>query len=123
MKLRYRKPLAFSHGIAATFSGVETAPAAAIRGLQEQRLRRQLGYLDARSTFYRRRFRDAGIDVGSIRTIEDLARIPFTTKQDLRASLAAAPPLGEHLAAPLEDVVQIQASSGTTGSPSYVRPD
>jgi phenylacetate-CoA ligase len=118
--MRYRKPLAFSHGIAATFSGVETAPASAIRGLQEQRLRRQLDYLDARSTFYRRRFREGGIDVGSIRTIDDLARIPFTSKQDLRASLAAAPPLGEHLAAPLEDVVQIQASSGTTGSPSYV---
>ena len=118
--MRYRKPLAFSHGIAATFSGVETAPAEAIRGLQEERLRRQIDYLGARSVLYRRRFQEAGIDAAGIRTIEDLARIPFTTKQDLRASLAAAPPLGEHLAAPLEDVVQIQASSGTTGSPSYV---
>ncbi|MEW6645026.1 MAG: AMP-binding protein [Pseudomonadota bacterium] len=118
--MRYRKPLAFSHGIAATFSGVETAPQAAIRSLQEQRLARQIDYLAARSHFYQRRFREAGIDPSRIRRIADLANVPFTTKQELRDSLASAPPLGEHLAAPLEDVVQIQASSGTTGSPSYV---
>lgn len=118
--MRFRKPLAFSHAIGVAFSGVETAPQAAIRGLQKQRLRRQLDYLNARSLFYRRRFREAGIDVERIRSIEDLARIPFTTKQELRDSLAARPPLGEHLAAPMDDVVQIQASSGTTGSPSYV---
>ncbi|OKO86697.1 phenylacetate--CoA ligase [Bradyrhizobium sp. AS23.2] len=106
--------------MAATFSGVETASPSAIRDLQEHRLRVQLDYLAARSAFYRRRFRAANIDVSRIRTIEDLARVPFTTKQDLRDSLAAMPPLGEHLAASLEDVVQIQASSGTTGSPSYV---
>lgn len=116
----YRKPLAFSHAVAATFSGVETAAPAEIRRLQEQRLRRQLDYLAARSNFYRRRFREANVDVSRIRTIEDLACVPFTTKQELRDSLAAMPPLGEHLAASVEDVVQIQASSGTTGSPSYV---
>ena len=99
--MRYRKPLAFSHGVAATFSGVETAEPAAIRALQEQRLARQLEYLAARSHFYQRRFREAGIDVSRIRRIADLAHIPFTTKQELRESLAAAPPLGEHLAAPL----------------------
>lgn len=118
--MRFRKPLVLSHGVGETFSSVETAPQAAIRDLQERRLRRQLEYLDARSRFYRRRFREAGVDIGRVQRIEDLARIPFTLKQELRDSLAAMPPLGEHLAATLEDVVQIQASSGTTGSPSYV---
>ncbi len=116
----FRKPLAFSNAVATTFSGIETAPLGEIRLLQEARLRRQMDYLAERSVFYRRRFAEWGISPGSIRSVEDLASIPFTYKQDLRDSLAAAPPLGEHLAAPIEDVVQIQASSGTTGSPSYV---
>ena len=116
----FRKPLAFSAAVAATFSGVETAPQSDIRALQERRLQRQLRYLGERSLFYRKRFAQWGLAPEDIRTIEDLASIPFTTKQDLRDSLAACPPLGEHLAASLEDVVQIQASSGTTGSPSYI---
>lgn len=116
----YRKPLVFSASVAAAFSGVETAPLGEIRALQERRLRRQIHYLGERSLFYRRRFAEWGRSPEDIRTIEDLASIPFTTKQELRDSLAAAPPLGEHLAAPIEDVAQIQASSGTTGSPSYV---
>jgi phenylacetate-CoA ligase len=116
----FRKPFAFSASVAATFSGVETAPHSDIRAMQERRLQRQLRYLGERSLFYRKRFVQWGRGPEDIRTIEDLASIPFTTKQDLRDSLAAAPPLGEHLAASLEDVVQIQASSGTTGSPSYI---
>jgi phenylacetate-CoA ligase len=55
-----------------------------------------------------------------VRTIDDLRRAPFTIKQELRESLRAAPPFGEHLAAPMAEVIQMQASSGTTGSPSYV---
>lgn len=118
--MRFRKPMAFANEAAATFSGIETADPRAIRALQDRRLRRQMEYLAERSAFYRRRFREWGLDPASVRTADDLARVPFTVKQDLRDSLARVPPLGEHLAAPLDEVVQIQASSGTTGSPSYV---
>lgn len=114
------RPLALAQGIGATFNGIETAPAADILHLQEELLRRQITYLAARSVFYRERFAAWGIDPVRIRSLADLAHIPFTTKQDLRDSLKAAPPLGQHLAADLADVVQIQASSGTTGSPSYI---
>jgi phenylacetate-CoA ligase len=47
-------------------------------------------------------------------------QLPFTTKDEIRASLAAEPPLGRHLAAPLEAVRRIYSTSGTTGDPSYI---
>ena len=62
----------------------------------------------------------SGVDPAAVRTADDLAGLPFTEKQELRDSLAAAPPLGRHVAADLRDMAQVQASSGTTGSPSYV---
>jgi len=101
-------------------SPVEALEAPAVRALQEARLAPQYAYLRARSPFYRRVFDAAGLGDGAVRTLDDLARVPFTTKQQLRDSLQAAPPFGEHLAAPMGDVIQMQASSGTTGSPSYV---
>ncbi|MET9262111.1 AMP-binding protein [Amycolatopsis sp. NPDC004079] len=100
------------------WSAIESAPASEARAVQEDRLREQLAYVAARSVFYQEKF--AGIDLAKVRTVEDLASLPFTEKQELRESLAAAPPLGAHVAASPDEIVQIQASSGTTGSPSYV---
>ncbi|MGW4828933.1 phenylacetate--CoA ligase family protein [Amycolatopsis japonica] len=97
------------------WSAVETLSLATAREVQNERLREQVAYLAARSEFYQAKIGD---DLTKIRTVEDLAGLPFTEKQELRDSLAAAPPLGRHVAA--DDVVQVQASSGTTGSPSYV---
>ncbi|MEV6062867.1 phenylacetate--CoA ligase family protein [Nocardia asteroides] len=102
------------------WSAVETLSAAQSRRVQDERLREQLAYLAADSAFYRAKFDAHGVDVGEIATVADLAGLPFTEKQELRDSLAAAPPLGAHIAAAEADIVQIQASSGTTGSPSYV---
>lgn len=103
---------------ATCWSEVETLPPARARALQDERLREQLAYVGARSAFYRAKF--AGLDLAAVRGVADLAALPFTEKQELRESLAAAPPLGRHVAADAADIVQIQASSGTTGSPSYV---
>ncbi|WBY03577.1 AMP-binding protein [Ramlibacter tataouinensis] len=103
-----------------TFSAIETQPLDAIQAQQLELLHRQLAYLAAHSTLYQRKMAQAGIDLASIRTLADLARVPFTSKQELRDSLAAAPLLGLHRAAPAQDIVQVQASSGTTGSPAYV---
>jgi phenylacetate-CoA ligase len=102
------------------FHPVETQPWAEIQALQMQRLRAQLDYLVARSIFYQVKLRAAGVTPDSIRSLADLQRIPFTGKQELRESLQAAPPLGLHRAAPVAEIVQVQASSGTTGSPAYV---
>lgn len=102
------------------WSAVEGLDPQRARALQDERLREQVAYLHERSDFYRDKLAAAGIGPGDIRGVDDLARVPFTEKHELRESLAAAAPLGRHLAAPLRDVIQVQASSGTTGSPSYV---
>ncbi|GHE93937.1 phenylacetate--CoA ligase [Amycolatopsis deserti] len=102
------------------WSAAETLPAEQARRVQDERLREQIAYLAAHSEFYRAKFAEHGVDPGGITTVDDLQGLPFTEKQELRDSLAAAPPLGRHVAAPAAEIVQIQASSGTTGSPSYV---
>ena len=81
----------------------------------------QVRSLYERSPFYRRRLGEAGIGPDfAARDWDDLRAVPTTSKEDIRASLAADPPLGAHLGVPLDRVVQVQATSGTTGTPSYL---
>ena len=86
--------------------------------MQLERLRSQLALLPGRSPFYRRKL--AGFDPSRLRGLADLRHVPFTTKHELRDSQQAAPPLGEHAGVPMERVIRVHASSGTTGRPSYV---
>jgi phenylacetate-CoA ligase len=99
---------------------IETMPADEVRAMQASKLRRQLSDLIARSPFYARKWRNAGFDPDRLRSLDDLAQAPFTDKQELRDSQVASPPLGEHAGTPLDDVVRVHSSSGTTGRPSYV---
>ena len=99
---------------------IEGTPLDEVRRIQEERLRDQMAYLKSNSTFYQEKFADAGVDFDEIRSIEDLQKLPYTYKTEIRESLAAEPPFGKHRAAPMSDIIQMQASSGTTGSPSYV---
>jgi phenylacetate-CoA ligase len=99
---------------------IETAPLQEIQELQEARLARQLDYLLARSLFYQEKLQAAGIRRKHYRQLRDLARFPLTTKEELRESQAAAPPLGKHIACRLEDVIRVHSSTGTTGRPSFV---
>lgn len=101
-------------------AAIETMPWEDARELQLDRLRRQLEYVTARSPFYGRKFEEAGVDPADLRSLDDFTHFPFTTKEELRESQIASPPLGEHAAADLDDVVRIHSSSGTTGRPSYV---
>jgi len=99
---------------------VETATAKETARLQQALLASQLDYLFARSEFYQEKCRDAGIRRKDFRTLRDLGRFPFTTKEELRASQAAHPPLGRHIAADWHDVIRVHSSTGTTGKPSFV---
>jgi phenylacetate-CoA ligase len=99
---------------------IETMPWVQVRELQVDLLRRQLRYVVSRSPFYARKLEETGIDAEGIRSLDDFTRVPFTTKEELRDSQIASPPLGEHAAADLGDVIRIHSSSGTTGRPSYV---
>jgi phenylacetate-CoA ligase len=99
---------------------VEGKPLDQVRKIQEQQLIQQMAYLKANSPFYQDKFAEAGANFDEIRTIDDLQKLPFTYKTEIRESLAAEPPFGRHRAAPMDDIIQMQASSGTTGNPSYV---
>lgn len=60
--------------------------------------------------FYHKKMKETGVEPGDIRSIEDINKLPFTTKEDLRANY----PFGL-LAIPQSDVVRVQGTSGTTG--------
>ena len=85
---------------------------------QLARLRRQLARLLRSSPFYQRKL--AGVGDLAVRTPADLARLPFTTKDELRESQLQSPPLGSHAAVELRSVVRVHSSTGTTGQPSWV---
>ena len=99
---------------------IETAGAREIQTVQQARFNKQLDYLFARSLFYQEKFRSAGIRRQDYRQLSDLARFPFTTKEELRQSQAEHPPLGKHIACELDDVIRVHSSTGTTGKPSFV---
>ncbi|MGW8538510.1 phenylacetate--CoA ligase family protein [Rhodococcus qingshengii] len=98
---------------------IETWSAARLRERENDLLAMQLRHVSANSQFYRDKMQAAGIDLASVVTVDDLRRVPFTEKEELRRSLADYPPLGGHLAVPVPDLLQIQATSGTSGTPSY----
>ena len=102
------------------WSDVESMSLDQLFSLQADKLSKQLSALCRRSPFYRRKFAAAGALPEDIRTPEDLAGLPFTVKQELRDSQRGRPPLGEHAGADMTDVVRVHATSGTTGTPSYV---
>ena len=102
------------------WSAVESMSPEELRDLQADKLRRQLGAVHRRSPFYRRKFAAVGAFPEDIRTPEELAGLPFTDKQELRRSQRARPPLGEHAGADMAEVVRVHATSGTTGTPSFV---
>ncbi|MFL6566260.1 MAG: phenylacetate--CoA ligase PaaK [Burkholderiales bacterium] len=94
---------------------IETAPPEALRALQLERLQWSLQHAYDHVPHYRRKFDGAGVKPGDCRSLEDVARFPFTTKADLRDSY----PFGL-FAVPMDRVVRIHASSGTTGKPTVV---
>ena len=91
-----------------------------LRTLQEEKLRKQTQYVYKKSKFYQRKFKAAGLVPEDIKSIEDLKKVPFTTKDELRESQEKDPPLGSHAAVNMEKIIRIHSSSGTTGQPSFV---
>ncbi len=83
--------------------------------LQLERLRSTLRHAYANNANYRRKFDAAGVHPDDLRALADLARFPFTTKEDLRGAY----PFG-FFSVPRERVARIHASSGTTGKPTVV---
>ena len=104
--------------IPATSSGleaIETASRDELTALQLERLCNTLHRAYEHVALYRNKFEQAGIHPDDIKSLEDLARLPVTTKEDLRDQY----PFGM-FAVPMEQVVRVHASSGTTGKPTVV---
>jgi len=94
---------------------IEKAPQKELRALQLERLRWSLKHAYDNVPHYRKKFDAAGVRPQDCRTLADLARFPFTTKADLRENY----PFGM-FAVPMDRIVRIHASSGTTGKPTVV---
>ena len=94
---------------------IEKAPVAELRALQLERLKWSLQHAYDNVAHYRKKFDAAGVKPSDCKSLSDLARFPFTTKSDLRETY----PFGM-FAVPMERIVRIHASSGTTGKPTVV---
>jgi phenylacetate-CoA ligase len=94
---------------------IECAPRPELNALQLQRLQSVARRVVECVPFYQQAFREAGVTPESIVSLSDLARLPFTRKSDFRDHY----PFGL-LAVPMDEVVRVHASSGTTGKPTVV---
>ena len=96
---------------------LETASRADLTALQERRLREQVQHAHDASPFYRKKFDDAGVKPGDIRRLDDLRRLPFTTKDELKQDQVDHPLWGTLLAVPFEQCLRVHMTSATTGRP------
>ena len=96
-------------------SSPDFVPAPQLRELQSQRLRAVVRRVYDRTELYRKRLDEAGLRPECIEGIDDIARLPFTVKTDLRDTY----PFGL-FASPMDEIVRLHASSGTTGKPIVV---
>src|SRR5208337_3032794 len=93
----------------------ETLPRPALEALQLKRLKSTLVKVYNNVPFYKGSLDKAGITPDGIKNLDDLKNLPFTYKQDMRDSYPYA-----LFAVPMEEIVRIHASSGTTGKPTVV---
>jgi len=93
----------------------ETLPREALEALQLKRLQQVLSRVYRNVGFYKKSFDEAGVTPDDLKTLDDLKRFPFTTKQDLRDNY----PFGL-FAVPMSNIVRLHASSGTTGRSTVV---
>jgi phenylacetate-CoA ligase len=99
------------------WSPIETAAPSEREAVIVARLQRQLEYAWEHSPFYRRVWGEAGVEPDALKTLADLRRFPFVTKDELRADQEEHPPFGSNLCCSPDDVTRIHGTSGTTGMP------
>lgn len=94
---------------------LECMPREKMRVLQGEKLKRIVAHAYENSPFYRKKFDECGVRPEDINSIDDIVKLPFTVKHDLRDNY----PFGM-MAVPMSDIIRIHASSGTTGKPIVV---
>jgi phenylacetate-CoA ligase len=88
--------------------------------LEMDALQRQLRYVYEKSPFYKEKFERSGVRPDDLKTLDDLRRFPYTTKDDLRETQEKYGGLGGHQCAQVADIIRIQGTSGTTGRPLFI---
>jgi phenylacetate-CoA ligase len=97
---------------------IETASREKLRQHQTERMQALLRAVLASNPFYQKKVREVGLaDARDFRSLDDLARLPFTRKQELVDDQAAHPPFGTNLTYPLEKYIHLHQTSGTMGKP------
>ena len=96
---------------------IETASREAMRKLQAMKLRAIVQQAWDHSPFYRKKFEEASLTPDKIHSVEDVSRLPFITKEDLRQRQEASPPWGDILTLKAEECQRVHLTSGTTGKP------
>jgi phenylacetate-CoA ligase len=100
---------------------IEAAPWEGQAAADDAPYRRQIAYLFERSRFYRDKLGLAGFRTAdAVGGLSDIAALPFTEKDELRASRSDDEPIGAHCTATRNAIVRIYSTSGTTGTPSYI---
>lgn len=94
---------------------IEKASVDELRALQLEKMQWSLRHAYENVQCYREKFEQAGVHPDDLKTLEDLSAFPLTTKQDLRDNYPF-----QMLAVPMDDVIRVHASSGTTGKPTVV---
>lgn len=96
-------------------SEMECMPREQMRELQGEKLKKIVAHAYSNSPFYRKRLDEHGVHPSDIKSIDDIVKLPFTVKQDLRDNY----PFGL-MAVPMSNIIRLHASSGTTGKPIVV---
>jgi phenylacetate-CoA ligase len=99
---------------------IETASRDLIQDLQLGLFRNQVRYVYANSPMYKQKYDAEGLKPEGIRTFDDITKVPFTTKEDLRRGQEENPPYGNVLCTPVEEGIRAFQTSGTTGTPVRV---
>lgn len=99
---------------------IESLSKGELECLELAELKKELDYVYATSIFYKKKFDAAGFHPDDFISLNDLKKVPFTTKDELRQSQEEYGGLGAHQCAPYKSVVRIQGTSGTTGKSLYI---
>jgi phenylacetate-CoA ligase len=99
---------------------IETLKPDAVRRLENERLSSQIAYNYASSAFFRQKLGSVGVKPENIRCVEDLERVPLMEKREIADSQADGTLLGVNQCAPIERIVRVQATGGTTGAPMRI---
>lgn len=95
--------------------GISTAGRDKIESVQLERLKKTLKHVYKNNQYYKKIIDDAGLDPDGLKSIKDIEKLPFTSKEDLRKNY----PFGL-FCVPLSEVIRVHSSSGTTGNPTVV---